>query len=272
MKKKALLLFFLLFFLFSTMEIVSIVNADSGCSPNWMQTGTFCTYLSESSSIGFADNSFVLLKDNKSVIYRWECKSITNNTATLEISLQYNVNNSQVILNSSILVDTRTKCVYLLNGSNIGQTRLWMEPTPVDGQNVTIWDVPPEHVGGTITSIVYGKTLYCDTPEGQQAAFLVQGSGTIKGVPIASSATYEFDTGIMINGNMLNDPTLLSINVKNISSRLELLETNIDLGPKETMFEILSYIPAVAISVAIITILGVLLFRLRKRKKMSHAR
>lgn len=160
--------------------------------------------------------------------------NVEGNRAEVNISISFN----NTKFTALVYVDTANRSVTLLNGTDVGTTYLWVPANP-----------NPDEVKilGTMA-----------TPQGQQKAFL-EGNGD-----------YDLDTGVLIHSDFVDEPTLLAVGIVRpgfYGTSGIFSATNIDLGPREWLPEIIMAIPYVLPVVAFII---VLIFLFRKRQEKSR--
>lgn len=254
-------------------------KADS-FAPTWLKEGVYAEYSgfnhgdivvpnstdpSNPEWRGFVDGTF-----------KWECLELNETTAKLRSTLtvtetEFNTHplpeNKTVQYKSEFFVDTRTRAVYLLNGSIVGTTILWVPANPSTNEDILMWDVPPDKVA--IESSVSDKAPNVRTPQGLQRAFDVQGQGKIGGLNVMFSAAFDFDTGVLCFGHMDIEPTITSVfgfEKFNYGGSMQFVDTNIDLGPGGESFDLQVAGILIALTVAIVIIFVAVYKRKRVRR------
>jgi hypothetical protein len=261
------------------MSSCGLANADS-FAPTWLKNGVYAEYS------GFRNGGiYVLNSVNTSITdhigfvngtFRWDCLEFNETTAKIKSTLtvtQIDVNGKALSENKSVqytgefFVDTRTRAVFLLNGSNIGTTCLWVPSNPSTNEEIVMWDLPPDTV--VIKSNVPDKAPNVMTPQGLQRAFDLIGQGQIAGSTASFSAAYDFDTGVLCYGRMAIEPAITSVlgfESFKYSGTMKFENTNIDLGPGGETFDL----QVAGILAALIVAIIIIFLAVFKRKKARH--
>jgi hypothetical protein len=257
---KLFFLILLVFILFSSSVSAQQLQAFS---PTWLKQGTFAEYSFMSIGVQFTNNSIMRVEDGTVAFFRWECIELDGTIATINVSLEYVQEISNISFSTEVKVDSISRDVFLLNGTLIGTTRLWAPSTPTDGQELVIWNSVSDQIMGTIT---YGSLS--DTPQGYQKGYFLEGSGTINGYSIVFSSLHDVDTGLMIDCFLSYDAMLIALNIKDPQRDgvLTFVDTNIDLGPKDIWPEIAVLLPGI-ILVIVVVIISISFYLFRKKKK-----
>lgn len=251
--RNGLVLFYVLFL---------CVQPVSGTLPPWLKPGKWVEYKSRLYSLSFLNGTKVSSDSGFKTVLRIECLTVKVDTAEMNVTLEAMTQN--IYLSAKVYVDA-DRNVTLPGGKYVGKTFLWLPRNPKQGENLTLTDseTANAHVGG-----------YTATCQGYQKCFLVD---TLKTYWI--DGLYDLDTGILVDGTFLKgsytaEATMLALNISRVlSDSLELADTNIDLGPREWLYEIIDLIPLFLPLMAFMLILIYMLHRRRRRrKKMStHA-
>lgn len=255
----ALALFFLLLQLTSVLAVPLL-------PPIWIKISAYAEYRINIPILFFA-NGTMWQYENSSLTYRWACLELNGSTAKLEISLYSNEHPENLTLSSIIFVDIITRSVFLPNGSSMGLTRLWLPKDPTEGQEIVLWDQPPDRIVGTVKTGGGSEASITQTPQGKQRIFIIGGNGILNGQQtFIMPLIYDFSTGLLLQGPLRFDPTLQVLGVKELLGGVCLEDTNIDLGPPETSFDISKLIPVIAI-VAAFLIAAVSIYRRCRRRE-----
>jgi hypothetical protein len=274
-------------FLMLSLSVSSCVAQPNILAPTWMKEGTYAYYpfpLGSSEKYGnmtivnFVNGTNIMYTNVTSVNFRWDCVQLDGNMATLNVS--YNVTTEPGIegFYTSILlnVDTVTRNLYLQNGTPIGTTMLWLPSSPAKGQEIVLWDVPPEKVTATIvTEYENGEPMYfADTPQGTQRFFQYTNPvGIMNGVNVTNdsqyawSPFYEYDTGLMVGGMMLNETMIAALDLNPFDPFMTSMFTNVDMMQPKVIIDWVYVLGLVAIVGSIVILfVGLVVKRLRKRK------
>lgn len=256
---------------FLILQLVT-VNASSPFAPTWMKPSAYTEYKSEPIGLFFLNGSTSMTMDIEGdrIIFRWECIELNDATAKLEVSLDFGEGDKGIHLSDVIYVDTISRDVFLSNGTLIGTTRLWFPASPTQDQELIFWDFPPEKIVTIADTGSPNKPQVTATIQGVQNFFFVEASGEIRGEQnFIPSSAYDFDTGVLILGFLDFEPMLLALGIKKVIGSAELVATNIDLGPREIIYDIRAALPYVAIIVALTLIFVAVYWQRRKKKKYS---
>lgn len=262
--RKTPFFFFLSFVL--VLQIVSI-QAQSFGPPIWMKEGVFVQYEFKSIGIIFQNRTSIHFEPKASVTWRWECTGLDDDLATLNVSINYIGEKKTLFLSKEIKVNTINRKVFLSNGTLIGTTHLWAVANPVDGEEIVVWDVPPDK----IVAVVEIGEAWSNTPQGGQKIYDLNGKGQINDHDAYFRTSHDFDTGIMIDGVIANEATLYALDISSLlpDDRFLFTDTNIDLGPRELLPEILGLLPIILVIILFISVLVILYYRRRKRRRHS---
>lgn len=224
-------------------------------------------YEFKSPVVHFLNKTIIPFENDASVTWRWECTEINDDVATLNVSLKYIGETRTVHLSKEVDVNTTSRQVFLSNGTLIGTTHLWVKSNPMDGEEIVVWDAPPDKIVGTVEIRGYWSS---NTPQGAQKIYTIEGKGTINGQNALFNSGHEVDTGIMIDGIMnRHEATLLALEIDSlgVNGQFSFTDTNIDLGPRELWPEILGLLPIVIVVIVIISALAILYHRRKKRRR-----
>lgn len=266
MTMKRLLKTSLFFFLFygTILQAVSL-QAQSFNTPIWMEKGTFVQHEFKSAGIVFQNRTLVPFEPDAAVTWRWECTEINDDLATLNASITVTGEKKSLFISKEVGVNTTNRQVFWSNGTLIGTTNLWAKANPTDGEEIVVWDTPPDRILGIVE-----KGGWAYTPQGAQKIYNLYGKGTINGQNALFDSLHDIDTGIMIDGILHHEATLLALGIDSlgVNGRFSFTATNIDLGPRELLPEILGLLPILIIVIVFISVF-VILYR-RRRKRRQH--
>jgi hypothetical protein len=271
-------------------------QSTSLLAPSWMKEGTYVTYnflygtfysngvLDTSRAVNLLNDTFVKYNNVTSMALRWECIKLTGDMTTLNVTYTITSDLPSDNFYASALVDvnTATRSVYLQNGTSIGTTHLWLPSRPAEGQEVVLWDMPPDKVtANVVTKLSNGDNMWMsETPQGAQTAFSLENvadfrfggeSFTITGpsrlvdfMSIGNGA-YEDDTGLMLQGDLRVDPLSTALGMY-LGYAHNVVSTNVDMGPALTVIDWSYWLSLAAVAGAIVAI-AVMMVVKRRRKR-----
>ncbi|MCW4047785.1 MAG: hypothetical protein NWE99_09565 [Candidatus Bathyarchaeota archaeon] len=235
------------------------------------------------------DGSGIEYHNVTSVFLRWECIKLSGDMATLNITYTIISDLPSDNFYTSALVDVNiaSRSVYLQNGTLIGTTHLWLPSSPAERQEVVLWDMPPDKVtANVITKMPNGDSMWTlETSQGAQTIFqLANVSGTLDGEDFSfegdfritgpsrigefmciGMGTYEYDTGLMLAGDLNVEPVYNALGLK--SGWFNSMTTNVDMGPERTIIDWNYWLSLAAVVGAIVIIAAVLMINRRRRRK-----
>ena len=260
--RKSVLFLFLSFL--AVLPIV-FVQAQSFGTPIWMKEGTFVQYEFKSSVVFFLNRTIFPFENDASATWRWECIELDDDLVTLNVSISFTGEKKSLFISKEVNVNTTNRQVMLSNGTLIGTTNLWAKANPTDGEEIVVWDAPPDRILG-----VAEKGGWSYTPQGAQKIYNLEGAGAINGRNALFDSLHDIDTGIMIAGIIHHEATLFALGIDSpgVSGRFLFTDTNIDLGPRELWPEILGLLPILLVVIVFISVF-VILYR-RRRKRRQH--
>jgi hypothetical protein len=270
-------------------------QSSSILAPSWMKEGTYVNYdltstgtsytngvldTSKSVTLFLLNGTGIKYNNVTSVIFRWECIHLRGDMATLNVS--YSITSDLVSDNfyTSTLVDVNiaSRSVYSQNGTLIGTTNLWLPSSPAEGQEIVLWDMPPDKVMANVTTTGFnGQNMYTgQTPQGVQRFFQLENiAGTINGkglseVGFIGNGMYEYDTGLMLSGSLSLEPmhTALAINLYDSPNSMT---TNVGMGQGQVFIN-WSYLLGLAAIISSIVIMIVLMSKRRRGLATSMVR
>jgi hypothetical protein len=257
-----ILLFFFLFYVLASQNIS--LQAQSSNTPIWMEKGTFVQYEFKSAGVIFLNNTLLPFEPDASVTWRWECIELDDDVATLNVSIRFSGEESNLFISNEVYVNTTNRQLILSNGTLIGTTNLWAKANPTDGEEIVVWDIPPDRIFG-----VAKKTSWAYTPQGAQKIYNLEGSGIINDRNALFDSLHDVDTGIMVDGIINHEATLFALGIDSpgINGRFSFTGTNIDLGPRELGAEILGLIPIIIVAIIFISVFVIFYYRRKKRRQ-----
>lgn len=265
MKTKQMIFFFLLFFNIIFIAMSEPINASF--TPTWLKVGAFAEYSFDSTLIMFSNFTVMSFSNKIPMKLRWECFELNETLAGLEVSLNAKQDNEQIFISTEIYVNIFNRSVYLQNGTLIGTSLFWIQSNPPLGQEITLWDVPPDKITATFSAITQEhQYVYSPTPQGRQKAIYLSADGYINEEFRHISLVCDADTGLATDGSVDKDPSLTALNINTCgrSGGIDLTDTNIDLGPSEDLFDIQEFLPLIALVVASVIIFVMIYRKLRK--------
>ncbi|MGB9914879.1 MAG: hypothetical protein ACPLIG_03905 [Candidatus Bathyarchaeales archaeon] len=219
--------------------VANLMLVYANQSPTWLREGTYVKYSTDRDGYAYLFSDSDLSSNVLSfwnATFGWRCISVNETIAKLEFTFDYigkklnnvSLENATLKLAGEIYVHLPTRRVYNLNGSILGTTHMWLTSNPSEGQEVVVWDMPPEKV--TLPAKV--NNVWFQTIQGKQQGFIVEGTGIVRGKPKNFLLLCDLDTGLMVDGNFEWDPimTVAGIKVLLLNGRIILSDTNIMLG------------------------------------------
>lgn len=265
-------------------------QVSSTLAPSWMNEGTYVDYdftpqagysngvleTSVDLSVSFLNGSRIRFRNVTSVIFRWECTALTENMAKLDVSYSVtsDLASDNFYTSTSVDVDIATRRVSFQDGTLIGTTNFWLPSRPANGQEILLWDVPPEKVTANVRAsepngedIFTGQTL----SEPQRVFQLQNMTGTMNGQVVNDSTfwgggMYEYDTGLYVNGPIFLDSLFTAIGIDNREFPI-FVTTNIDMGPAKIVISWGYWLSVAAFVGAIVVIAAYLLIRRRRQRR-----
>jgi hypothetical protein len=257
MRKNALSPFFLSFnfklfaSVFSVFLFVSFVQSVLCSSPVWFSEGVYARYEFKTSLIWFYNDTYE--RSYSHVAYEWRCVSLEGDVAGLNVSVTFD---HTVQISTLVYVNTEDRNVTLLDGSYLGKTWLWLPASPRQNETILLTD------SKTAKIRIEG---WMATPQGAQKSFYAIN------YPIGGG--YDLDTGVLITSSFREEPTLRPLNIRDLglSGSTSFVATNIDLGPREWLMDLLSAIPYTLPFIAFIVTFAFLLYKKQQKKKRKTA-
>jgi len=182
---------------------------------------------------------------SSSTAFRWECIDIDGNMA--ELNWSYSVNDT--ILRSAVVrIDIQNRTTYLSNGTYLGKTVLWLPADPVQDEMIEVSD------NNSYKAEVRGWVF---TIQGAQKIFYFY----------RISGFWDLDTGILLEAD--DDQAFAAAGFPSFQG-FKIVETNIDLGPREWLPEIIYALPYLLPIIAFLVVFIFLLRRSQRKKKQRE--
>lgn len=247
---------------YCTISQIVLIHAQSFNIPVWMEKGKYVQYEFDSAGIIFLNNTLFCFENDVSMTWRWECVEINNEIVKLNVTIYAIGEKTNLFISKELNVNTTSRNVFLNNGTLIGTTILWSKANPKDGEEIFVWDASPDRIVG----VAQNNECYSSSPQGAQKIYNLEGKGSINGTNVFFDLFMDVDTGILVDGIIRRDATLLALGIDTIgvNGRFMFTDTNIDLGPRELLPELLQLFPIV-IFIIIISVV-VIIYRRRRKK------
>lgn len=276
-----------------SVSLIPAVVAQDAFAPGWLKEGAYVKYTTSKESSALIFNTTdpqnkglnylnAITRDqlryfNASLI--WECVNVNSTTAKLKVTFNYigkellhldgtelnrtSLNNESLQLTGEAYVDLYSRAVYATDGDLLGTTHLWLPANPTEGQEMVVWDVPPEK--GTLPAIL--NNVWFMTDQGKQDGFqLGGGTVTVNGQTRSIMMSYDLDTGLAIDGYFNWDPIMAAIGLSDGGFE-EFSDTNIDLGSEDTSFNWVLTLQYALLPVALILLCAVVIYRYKKKSR-----
>jgi len=229
-----------------TLILFSLIcgQAESTVTPTWLKNGAFAEYTFRNNSLIFF-NGTSLSGDKGS--FQWECIDLNASISKFRLSLIITEKNESIVhLTNEVYIRLLDRAVFLKTGTLVGTTNLWLPANPTIDQRIVMWDIPPNTLAFKISNYTGIKG---QTPQGVQKSFIVNGIGQVDGQNRTFWVMSDFNTGILIDGELKNDITLKALDVDWLGfyGRLTFANTNIDLGPNERMIDLRVTFPLILV-------------------------
>ncbi len=273
-------------------SFIPAVAARDPFAPSWLKEGAYATYVTDREGTAFVFNTtdpqnkglnYLNATTRDQVTYlnailTWQCVSINGTTAKLQVTFDYvgkelfrfvgtemnriPLNNEPLQLAGEAYVDLYTRAVYTTDGTLLGTTHLWLPANPSEGQDMVVWDVPPE----TETLPARLENVWFETIQGKQDGFqLGGGTVTVNGKPMNIMMSYDLDTGLGIDGYFQWDPIMAAIGIS--EGNLEKFsDTNINLGPERTTINWTQILQYSILPIAIVLLIAAFVVRRKKKR------
>ncbi|HDJ89467.1 MAG TPA: hypothetical protein ENG40_02075 [Thermoprotei archaeon] len=243
-------------------------------TPNWFKQGIYARYASK-----IIDDVSILFKNNTVINGKWKvyvylkCSDIDGDMAKLFVNITLiGLNNFSPTFSRAdyVLLNLSSRRIFY-KGKNIGITCIFLEDIPKEGEKIALIEIDDYKVNGTVKRI---KIIPMNN-FGYQNAIAVKFNITMNGVYANGSETtlsvvgltdYDTDTGIILDGLWVSDPLFLIADIKMMIVDLNLIETNIDIGPSDIATEIQSWLARILVISIIITPIILVSYIIYKRK------
>jgi hypothetical protein len=218
--------------------------------PRWLREGVYARYEFPSGGITFSNGTWKHV--NFEAALQWECVDLEGGVAKLNISLYLN----ETLLSALVYVDLTSRDVTLPNGTYLGKTMLWLPANPAQDK---LFELNKNQ-----TARVQIRTQ-TDTCQGLQRYFEAEGED------LSIGGSYDLDTGVLIWTDWEYEPELLAFDIVDVGyhGSSGITATNIDLGPREWLFEILRNIPFI-LPIVGFALVSIFLYRRRRLKKRQR--
>ena len=153
---------------------------------------------------------------------------------------------------------------------------------------IFLWSIPEQEEKIEITRIdnltIYGKVKETRIQHirgyGFQKSIHIYYSYSLTGVfkglnqliDIETDAYYDIDTGIMLEGSFSPDPLLLIAEVKDLDAYIEIIKTNVDIGPSDALTELGTTILRILYIAFLVSPIILAIFILRKIRRKCNSR
>jgi len=264
MNAKSNLHFFLFIMLVSHLLYLPFLSLTHGVdgfpldvSPPWLKAGTYVEY-----------EIWVMAMNAPKSILRWECISLEDNIAVLNVSTKAGgyPGSPAITARSALLrIKTDTREVIAENGSTMGKTYLWVPPFMKDGQEFL--------AEGTETN-----GIVCRVESDGESSVLTHCQGFQEVMWILSTQLgkleidCDIDRGIFVGGN-IPSAVLDALDARNsIGGAFTIHDTNIDLGPVYWRTTILTFLWQNLPWTILIALFPTALLLYRRRRRKQRAR
>jgi hypothetical protein len=257
-------LFFQLLLEVATSPALSPVHGSSDeyppdVSPPWLKVGTFVEY-----------EVFVyFVSDDSKSTLRWECMSLEDNIAVLNVSTQASATfpgSTPVTPHSALMrIKTDTREVMAENGSSLGKTYLWVPPFMKQDQE--FWAEGTETNAIICTVISYGSTSIETQCQGFQEVMSISCEE-----PWYLDFCCDIDRGIFAMGD-IPPPLIRSLGIgEYVDTASTIHDTNIDLGPVYLKSTVLTFLWRNLLWEILIILFAATLLLYRRRRRRRRAR
>jgi hypothetical protein len=226
-------------------------------SPPWLEVGTYVEY----------EICVIAMNAPKSIL-RWECVSLEDNIAVLNVSTKAGgyPGSPPISPRSAILrIKTDTREVIAENGSNMGKTYLWVPPFMKDGQEFLAEETESNGIVCRVESDGGSSVLtHC---QGFQEVMWILSTQLGK-----LNIDCDVDRGIFVGGN-IPSAVLDALNARNsIGGAFTIHDTNIDLGPVYWRTAVLTFLGQNLPWIILIALFPTALLLYRRRRRKQRAR
>lgn len=211
-------------------SFLPVVVARDVFAPSWLKEGAYVKYVNNPPTTNlmyvfdvddpqYKGTNYIAALPSEAITYSsvsltWQCISVTDTTAKLQVTLDYvgeklrdyagskdsvSLNGESFQRTGEAYVDIYTRAVYDANGDLLGTTHLWLPANPSNGQEMVIWDVNSETV--TVPALVDGQSFVM-TSQGAQDIFTVSETIKFAGSSRNILVCYDLDTGLGVGGDV----------------------------------------------------------------------
>jgi hypothetical protein len=250
----------LLFFIF---QLIVMMFSSTGC---WMNVGVFVEYQFESPMVIFSNNTIITFNGSVA-FYRWECVELDGYQAKVVVSLRIEEEKGEILFSNEAYINVNNRSVKLLNGTSIGTTCLWLDPFPIEGEDVILWD----SYKGEILAKVDISTYFSNSPQGKQKVF---------GVTIRNEENeeryfhgfYDFDTGIKLDGTFQGEATCVVLGIQNLlfNGTVSLSKTNINLNSENNNNQVSSLYWLIAFLIVYVFVSVYRCIRMQSKRRKNN--
>jgi hypothetical protein len=227
--------------------LIACFRPVSGLSPSWFKEGVYAKYETRH-SILFSNH--MLLFQGSQLAFQWKCIKLDGTIAELNVSVAVD---GTTKFSAIVYVNIESREVNLPNGTYLGKTWLWLPANPSDNQTLELAN------NQTVQAKISGVM---DTCQGPQKSFIaVNGFG---------GGGYDLDTGIAIQPDLREEPTLLAIGILDMDGPT-IVDTNIDLGPRELWIDLVKFLIFISPAIPFIIVFAFLYYRREKKKRRKIA-
>lgn len=241
--------------------IISFLTVQSPllyAKPLWLEEGVYAEYMIRDYLIKTRNGTYI---DGRGSVatYRWNVTKMKIGVAS--IFLSFNEPKKLGFIHLRAEVDVNTRDITMSNGESLGKTLLWIEQDVKEGQSLYLFGKPPNEV----TGIVKEPPGDLKTIQGIQRIWALEVTGSIENNSISAKMHFDRNTGLLlVSVGQFVDLTVQLMGVIWIARVMELVLTNVNLGP-EPFFLTIKDILIIVTSLVVISVAFILLIR-RKRK------
>jgi len=274
-------------------------------APLWLEEGKYAKYMCKSSSVELTNFSSLGIDDGEATaIFYWECLSIEDNVARLNVTFLWSGNGTFKLVGAydhvigtgfkvfkwskHVYVDLQKNILMSLNGTLIGPFLMWLPPRLEKGTTLEMYVNTDRwfecyNINDFNGEVVSDNRVVGKIVNGPQRSFVVEWeinykyivANRTKNSVYSSLYLYDWDTGVALSCSMELDPLLMIFGIREIGIQgllPRISETNIDMGPRS--FPIVSWLEiflAVLFTVFVATF-AVIYYRRRKIRRLMRKR
>jgi len=220
--------------------------------PAWLKVGTYVEY--RTGLWGWSPR-------DAEGRFRWECINLSGHVATVNFTLVGFLKNGDIILEKNVVgyIDVNTRDLIHPNGTVIGKTAMWLPTQVKEGQKVVVYGKAPNQ---SVAECFHSGGSAAHTCQGYQEGYAISARGQ---GPYRTVGGFDMDTGLCQSGR---NECLRYLDFCEVGILLELVDTNVDLGPRYLRTEILMFLfKTIPISAPTMTIATIAIILYRKRQK-----